>query len=47
MPDDEQTLRAAYRGPSHGEAAYDRYSVGLHHVAFRARSRRRVDERAR
>ena len=25
---------------------YDRYSVGLHHIAFPARSRRRVDERA-
>jgi glyoxylase I family protein len=29
------------------EDVYDRYSVGMHHVAFRARSRRRVDERAR
>jgi catechol 2,3-dioxygenase-like lactoylglutathione lyase family enzyme len=26
---------------------YDRYGVGVHHVAFMARSRRRVDERAR
>ena len=25
---------------------YDRYGVGVHHVAFMARSRRRVDERA-
>ena len=26
---------------------YDRYRLGVHHVAFGARSRRRVDERAR
>jgi catechol 2,3-dioxygenase-like lactoylglutathione lyase family enzyme len=26
---------------------HDRYAVGVHHVAFGARSRRRVDERAR
>jgi glyoxylase I family protein len=26
---------------------YDRYSIGVHHVAFRARTRRRVNERAR
>jgi glyoxylase I family protein len=32
---------------SEGEAGYDRYSIGLHHLAFRARSRRRVNERAR
>ena len=25
---------------------YDRYAVGVHHIAFRANSRRRVDERA-
>ena len=32
---------------SNEEGAYDRYRVGVHHVAFAARSRRRVDERAR
>jgi glyoxylase I family protein len=26
---------------------YERYAVGIHHVAFKARSRRLVDERAR
>jgi len=26
--------------------SYDRYAVGLHHIAFPARTRRRVDERA-
>ena len=26
---------------------YDRYAIGVHHLAFGARSRRRVDERAR
>ncbi len=35
------------RDPADGEGGYDRYSVGLHHLAFGARSRRRVDERAR
>jgi glyoxylase I family protein len=30
-----------------GEVGYDRYSIGLHHLAFRARSRRRVNESAR
>lgn len=30
----------------HG-ASYDRYSVGVHHIAFGARFRSRVDERAR
>jgi glyoxylase I family protein len=29
-----------------GEAPYDRYSVGLHHLAFEAQSRAAVDERA-
>jgi glyoxylase I family protein len=29
-----------------GEGGYDRYSVGLHHIAFEARSRSAVDERA-
>jgi len=29
-----------------GETAYDRYAVGMHHIAFPAPSRRRVDERA-
>src|SRR5690349_9480531 len=28
-----------------GGAPYDRYAVGLHHLAFPARSRRRVDDR--
>ena len=28
------------------EASYDRYSVGLHHLAFEAMSRAVVDERA-
>jgi glyoxylase I family protein len=31
---------------SDGDVPYDRYSVGVHHVAFGARSRRVVDERA-
>ena len=35
-------LREAQSGP--GE--YDRYSVGLHHLAFEASSRAEVDERA-
>jgi glyoxylase I family protein len=34
------------RQSSEGLGGYDRYSVGLHHIAFSARSRRRVDERA-
>jgi catechol 2,3-dioxygenase-like lactoylglutathione lyase family enzyme len=38
---------AQSEGGGEGEAVYDRYSVGMHHLAFRARSRRRVDERAR
>src|SRR5438128_5155517 len=29
-----------------GEASYDRYAVGLHHLAFEAMSRSVVDERA-
>src|SRR5215210_2528870 len=29
-----------------GQDQPDRYRIGLHHVAFRARSRRQVDERA-
>jgi glyoxylase I family protein len=29
-----------------GEGSYDRYSVGLHHLAFEAQSRAVVDERA-
>jgi catechol 2,3-dioxygenase-like lactoylglutathione lyase family enzyme len=29
------------------DAAPDRYAVGIHHLAFHARTRRRVDERAR
>jgi glyoxylase I family protein len=29
-----------------GEGPYDRYSVGLHHLAFEAQSRAVVDERA-
>jgi catechol 2,3-dioxygenase-like lactoylglutathione lyase family enzyme len=32
--------------PSQIGAGYDRYSVGLHHVAFEAQSRSVVDERA-
>ena len=32
--------------PSQIGAGYDRYSVGLHHVAFEAQSRAVVDERA-
>jgi glyoxylase I family protein len=28
------------------DSSYDRYGVGLHHLAFPARSRRQVDERA-
>jgi glyoxylase I family protein len=32
---------------SEGPEQFDRYRVGVHHVAFGARSRRRVDERAR
>jgi glyoxylase I family protein len=39
-------IREAQSG-AEGEAGYDRYSIGLHHLAFRARSRRRVNERAR
>ena len=35
-------LREAQSGP----VPYDRYSVGLHHLAFEARSRADVDERA-
>jgi catechol 2,3-dioxygenase-like lactoylglutathione lyase family enzyme len=31
---------------SGGDGAYDRYSTGLHHIAFAARSRRVVDGRA-
>src|SRR3954453_12715416 len=30
---------------AHG-VPYDRYAVGVHHIAFRAQSRRDVDERA-
>ena len=30
-----------------GPTPYDRYSIGIHHLALRARSRRHVDERAR
>ena len=37
-------LRAAQ--PARLGGRYDRYSVGLHHVAFEAFSRRTVDERA-
>jgi len=29
-----------------GDGPYDRYSIGLHHLAFEASSRRAVDERA-
>ena len=29
-----------------GEGGYDRYSVGVHHIAFEAWSRAMVDERA-
>jgi catechol 2,3-dioxygenase-like lactoylglutathione lyase family enzyme len=36
-------LREAQRP---GEEEYDRYSVGLHHLAFEAHSRAAVDERA-
>ena len=32
---------------SSGSAPYDRYAVGLHHVAFEASSREMVDERFR
>jgi glyoxylase I family protein len=32
---------------SEGQEPFDRYRIGVHHVAFAARSRRRVDERAR
>jgi len=31
---------------SHGIQAYDRYDLGIHHLAFRAESRELVDERA-
>ena len=31
---------------SPGEASYDRYSVGLHHIAFEVESREVVEERA-
>jgi catechol 2,3-dioxygenase-like lactoylglutathione lyase family enzyme len=31
--------------PAGAEAAYDRYEVGLHHLAFEASTRERVDER--
>jgi glyoxylase I family protein len=34
------------RGAQSEGGAYDRYSVGLHHLAFEARSRGEVDERA-
>ena len=37
-------IRAAQ--PAQLGAGYDRYSVGLHHVAFEAASRTAVDERA-
>ncbi len=37
-------LRAAQ--PAQIGAGYDRYSVGMHHVAFEAHSRAMVDERA-
>src|SRR5690348_8456118 len=30
---------------AHG-VPYDRYAIGVHHIAFRAQSRRDVDERA-
>ena len=38
------SLRAA-RSDAH-EVPYDRYGIGLHHLAFAADSRERVDERA-
>lgn len=34
------------RGAQSKSDAYDRYRVGLHHLAFEADSRRQVDERA-
>ena len=38
-------LREAQEGPAEG--GYERYSIGLHHLAIRAPSREAVDERAR
>ena len=37
---------ASARRQSRSAAAYDRYSVGVHHIAFEAWSRAAVDERA-
>ena len=42
---DAVSLRAVQSG-AHG-VPYDRYAVGLHHIAFKAPSREVVDERAR
>jgi catechol 2,3-dioxygenase-like lactoylglutathione lyase family enzyme len=43
-PDTSVGIRAAQ--PAQIGAGYDRYSVGLHHLAFEAQSRSAVDERA-
>jgi catechol 2,3-dioxygenase-like lactoylglutathione lyase family enzyme len=39
-------LREAQSGDGGGDGDYDRYAVGLHHLAFEAASRALVDERA-
>ena len=46
-PNARASLGLRERPPDAPDAPHDRYAVGVHHIAFPARSRKVVDERAR